>query len=114
MAIALKRGAEIPYVPGPFTENTRVGLVELVDQQAGKTAILQALQAVEQAAEAGGVFVFYFSGHVTSHEGQTYLVPHDAALSDPGAPDTARLIRADELQATLDKVPASRRLWLFG
>lgn len=113
MAMTLKRGAEIPYVSGPLTENTRIGLVELVDQQAGKTAILRALQAVEQAAGAGDVFVFYFSGHVMSHEGQTYLVPHDAALSDPGAPDTAGLIRADELQAALDKVPATHRLWLF-
>ena len=112
MSMALKRGAEIPYVSGPLTENTRVGLVELVDQQAGKTAILQALQAVEQAAEAGDVFVFYFSGHVMSHEGQTYLLPHDAGLKNK-AIDTASLIAAADLQAALDKVPATHRLWLF-
>ncbi|MDE0205623.1 MAG: hypothetical protein OXP66_06315, partial [Candidatus Tectomicrobia bacterium] len=35
-----------------------------MDQQAGKAAILQAFQAVEQTAGPRDVFLFYFSGHV--------------------------------------------------
>ena len=90
--------------------NIRVNL--MVNQQATKAAILQ---AVNQAARTVGggrdTFVFYFSGHAPSKvegAGETGLVPHDASPRDLGT-----YIQAAELQAALDRVRAGRRLLLF-
>ena len=86
-----------------------------VNQQATKAAILQAVNQAGAAVRppgdilvSGDTFVFYFSGHGLSKEGETWLLPHDAEPRDLGT-----WIRAAELQAVLDKVQAHHRLLLF-
>ena len=72
--------------------------------------------AVDKAAailEPGDAFVFFFSGHVTVREKQTYLIPHDALSSGADQPDPGKLISAADLRAALDKVRANYRLLLF-
>ena len=97
----------------------RVKVTELLNEQVSKAAILQALKQAtvdaqpENRPDEDDTFVFFFAGHVTLRAGQTYLVPHDALLSDTNQLDTSRLIAAADLQAALDEVLASRRLLLF-
>jgi uncharacterized caspase-like protein len=43
--------------------------------------ILAELSTVAQAAEAGDLLLFHFSGHGIAEEGESYLLPRDAKLS---------------------------------
>lgn len=43
--------------------------------------ILAELSSVAQAAEAGDLLLFYFSGHGVAFEGESYLLPRDARLA---------------------------------
>lgn len=85
--------------------NTKIKL--MVNQQATKAAILQAVNQAAAAVRAEDTFVFYFSGQAFSPNlgEETSLLPHDAAPRDLWT-----WIRAVELQAALDKVQAGRRL----
>lgn len=88
--------------------NTKIKL--MVNQQATKAAILQAVNQVAAVVRAEDTFVFYFGGQAFSPNlgEETSLLPHDAARRDLGT-----WIRVVELQAALDKVQAGRRLLLF-
>lgn len=129
MGITLKRGAEQVWRPSL----NRVELVELVDQQATKGAILQAVNQAAEAVEAfkletferqesakhdsipsiraETVFVFFFSGHMSPGP-PSCLVPYNVTLSDQGEAK-GTMICADELRTVLEKVPATHRLWIF-
>lgn len=43
--------------------------------------ILAELSSVAQAADAGDLLLFYFSGHGVAYEGESYLLPRDAKLA---------------------------------
>ena len=104
VAAILKKGAAALY--------DAVEVVELVNQQASRAAVLQAVDHAAARLKAEDTFVFYFSGHALS-EGETYLLPQDAALSGQGSPILATLLSAADLRTALGGVQASHRLLIF-
>ena len=101
VAAILKKGAAALY--------DAVEVVELVNQQASRAAVLQAVDQAAARLKAEDTFVFYFSGHALS----TYLLPQDAALSGQGSPILATLLSAADLRTALGGVQANHRLLIF-
>jgi len=58
--------------------------VELL-QNIGREAMFAAVQKFGQASRGAGLAAVYFAGHGASWENDTYLVPEDADLGNPGA-----------------------------
>lgn len=94
-----------------------VEVVELVDRQATRTAVLQALNRAAARLKAEDVFVFYFSGHALdserSHDGESYLAPHDAGPLSEKSPALTGGVSAADFHAALEGMPAKQRLLLF-
>ena len=58
--------------------------VELM-QDIGREAMFTAVRKFGQVSRGANLSAFYFAGHGASWENDTYLVPEDADLSNPGA-----------------------------
>ena len=115
---SINGGADAQALAGAFragigSAHGTAGVVEVVNQRATKAAILLAVDKAAATLEPEDAFVFFFSGHVTVREQQTYLIPHDALLSGTGQPDPGKLISAADLRTALGKVRANYRLLLF-
>ncbi|MBM3461267.1 MAG: hypothetical protein FJX76_04120 [Armatimonadetes bacterium] len=65
----------------------------LLNKQATRAGILEALQALVARAEPEDTVIISFSGHGFLHAGHFYMVPHDMAGADP-----ARCIGDDALE----------------
>ena len=132
LAIGIGDYAEVADLPGTAAEAQAVAailkngaaavydvveVVEMVDQQATKAAILRAVNQASVLLKAEDTFVFYFSGHGQprehSQDGESYLAPHDAALSDEKSPKATNLVSAADLRTALGGMQAKRRLLLF-
>ncbi len=61
-----------------------MGLRTELVQDAHRAAMNQALAKFAQASRGARLAAFYFAGHGAAWERQTYLVPVDSDLSDPG------------------------------
>jgi len=60
-----------------------IGFEVTLLRDANKRALIEAVEAFRRRLERGEIGLFYFSGHGLQIEGQTYLVPVDAALNRP-------------------------------
>ena len=58
-----------------------VQVTSLVDQQATRTAILQALQRIGSVAQPEDAVIVYYAGHGTAEQQQFYLIPHDLGFA---------------------------------
>ena len=85
--------------PGKATLYADVSLQYLPDDSAGRTAILEAMDAMAQSMRASGsnqdVAVILFSSHGEMIQGQFYLVPYGFDVRTPTAMETSA-ISADE------------------
>ena len=85
--------------PGKATLYADVSLQYLPDDSAGRTAILEAMDAMAQSMRASGsnqdVAVILFSSHSEVVQGQFYLVPYGFDVRTPTAMETSA-ISADE------------------
>jgi uncharacterized caspase-like protein len=91
---------------------------DLYDQNAGKNAILQELDAISQQAQSQDVFVFFFSGHGTTMENRDseksfFLVPYDVMQlkGDYGHLQEKAISDAELLEAFL-KIKAKKQ-WII-
>ena len=82
----------------------------LADGQATAAAIRGALAAAAALTRRGDVFLLYFSGHGDRADAgsgeRSWLLPHDADPTDPGAAS----LSSEELVALLDAIPAARQV----
>jgi uncharacterized caspase-like protein len=60
-----------------------IGFEVTLLRDADKRALIEAVEAFRRRLERGEIGLFYFSGHGLQIEGETYLVPVDAALNRP-------------------------------
>jgi len=86
-----------------------LGLKTELVQDAGRDAMLAAVEKFKSAATGANLAAFYFAGHGVSWEKQTYIVPLDADLSDPKA--VRNLIAVPSIDAAM--LPAANRLLIF-
>ena len=81
----------------------------LVNDQATKTGILEAIEKMKAVTRASERFVFYFAGHgVATNDGASSILPNDATEKT----DASDLTR-DELYAAVMNVPARSRTVLL-
>ena len=109
LAAILKKGALALY--------DSVKVVEVVDEQATRAAILQALRRAAARLKAEDAFVFYFSGHALdrelSHDGESYLLLYDAGPLSQDPPALTGRVSAADFRMALDGIQAKHRLVLF-
>ena len=89
---------------------TQVAL--LLNQEASKAGIRDAIQSLQDAVDADDIVLFYFAGHGTYGEDLSpldevdgldeYICPWDAT------PEASTSIRDDELEAWLDALPCTK------
>ncbi|MDX1982168.1 MAG: caspase family protein [Bryobacteraceae bacterium] len=97
-------------------------IISLVNGQATRDGILQALSKAVAKLAAGDHLLFYFSGHGTSAFDQNMrkispfigpdsgaLAPYDIALTDPAATAGSLIIGRRDLRPILSRVPAEAR-----
>ena len=132
LAVGIGEYAEISSLPGTKAETRAlaailkkgavalydlVKVVELVDEQATRADMLQALRQAAARLRAEDAFVFYFSGHALdrelSHDGESYLLPYDAGPFSQDPPALTGRVSAADFRTALDGMQAKRRLMLF-
>ncbi len=86
-----------------------MGLKTELIQDAGRDAMLAAIDKFKAAASGAKLAAFYFAGHGVSWEKQTYVVPADADLGDPKAAQS--LITVPSINAAMSG--AAHRLLVF-
>ena len=73
-----------------------LGLRTELVQDAGLAEMLAAIEKFKTAAQGAPLAAFYFAGHGASWDKDTYLVPQDADLADPGS--VSKLIRIEAIK----------------
>src|SRR5471032_1408575 len=86
-----------------------LGLKTELLQDAGQDAMRAAIDKFASAARGANLAAFYFAGHGASWDKDTYLVPEDADLNNPGIVQTLLPVRA--VNAAVKE--ASHRLLVF-
>jgi tetratricopeptide (TPR) repeat protein len=77
-------------------------ITPLLDEAATRDGILRELDSLSQAAP-GDTVLIYYSGHATSGDSPTYLVPYDTVQEPSGLKNT---IDAQELHSKVNRIPA--------
>jgi hypothetical protein len=86
-----------------------LGLKTELIQDAGRDAMLAAIEKFKSAVAGANLAAFYFAGHGVSWDKQTHVVPVDADLGDPRA--VRNLITVPSIDAAM--ASASNRLLVF-
>src|SRR5471032_1043537 len=86
-----------------------LGLKTELLEDAGQDAMRAAIDKFASAARGANLAAFYFAGHGASWDKDTYLVPEDADLSNPGTVQSLLPVRA--ISAALKE--AQHRLLVF-
>src|SRR5476649_972167 len=71
-----------------------LGLKTELLQDAGQDAMRAAIDKFSSASRGANLAAFYFAGHGASWDKDTYLVPEDADLSNPGTVQTLLPVRS--------------------
>ncbi len=105
--------AQLPNVrrdaPDVVKRFQALGLKTELLQDAGRDAMLAAIEKFKSAASGANLAAFYFAGHGVSWDKQTYIVPVDADLGDPKA--VRNLITVPSIDAAM--ASAANRLLVF-
>ena len=90
--------ASLPNVKRDAPDVTKafqaLGLKTELLQDAGKDAMFAAVEKLKAASRGANLAAFYFAGHGASWDKDTYLVPEDADLGNPGTVQTLLSVAA--------------------
>ena len=92
-----------------------IHVTRLLDEQATRPAIRQALKQVSQQAQAQDTFLLFVSGHGTMVNQRYFFLPHEFRFDagDDKASAARQGVAADDLGELLNAIPALKRMLVF-
>lgn len=85
-------------------------IVQLLNERATRDGILRELDSLRQKATPSDTVSIYYSGHATSGDSLTYLVPYDTQQEPSGLKNT---IDAQVLHVQVNRIPALSKTLIF-